>query len=112
MIGTLLLLTLFLEAGCQEKKTPYPDHPGGKIYQGKMRMDIKCHGCHGWLGEGGRHAPPLVKSGRTLSYKAFSSAVIYGRAGIMPAYNKMLSEGEIRQMMEWLELASRVRVTE
>lgn len=75
-------------------------------------MDIKCHGCHGWLGRGSGQAPALVKSGRTIPFKDFYSAVTYGRAGLMPAYNRMLGEDDIRLIMDWLERVSRIQVNE
>ncbi len=106
----IILLVLSVVTGCQKKKSPLPDHLGGQIFQGKVRMDIKCHGCHGWVGEGSGHVPPLVKKGKTLPFKEFYSAVIFGRGGLMPAYNRMLSEKDIRLIMDWLEQVSHLEV--
>lgn len=107
-----VIFLLWWTVGCQEKETPLPEHLGGQIYQGKARFDIKCHGCHGWLGEGRAQAPALTKAGRTIPYFDFYSAVIYGRGGGMPAYQRMLGENEIRLMMDWLEQVSVLRVME
>jgi len=89
-------------SGCAEKESPLPDHLGGQLFQGKRRLDVKCHGCHGWLGEGGSQAPPLVYSGRMIiPPKEFISRVLHGGGG-MPAYQSALGEKEILQMMDWL----------
>ncbi|MFQ5597934.1 MAG: c-type cytochrome [Nitrospiria bacterium] len=97
----ILIFSSFSQ-GCTTKETPLPDHLGGKIYQGRMRLDVKCHGCHGWLGEGGRNAPPLVQFGRTISHDKFVDAVIFGR-GSMPAFESVLSKNEILEIIDWLE---------
>lgn len=105
----LIFFFLLLSFACQEKETLLPEHFGGQIFQGKVRMDIKCHGCHGWMGEGSMQAPALANDGRTISYFDFHSAVTYGRGGVMPAYQKMLSEKDIRLMMDWLQQVSVLR---
>lgn len=83
-----------------------PEHLGGQIYQGKARFDVKCYGCHGWMGEGSMHAPALAKNGEIIPYFEFYSAVTYGRGGVMPAYNRVLGEREIRLLMDWLQQVS------
>ena len=100
---------LFWVLGCEKKETLLPEHRGGQIYQGKVRMDIKCYGCHGWMGEGSMHAPALADNGRTIPYFEFYSAVTYGRGGGMPAYERMLGEKDIRLMIDWLQQVSVMR---
>ncbi len=100
--SVLLLVTVTLaSAGCTKKETPFPDHPGGKIFQGKFRLDVKCHGCHGWLGEG-RSAPTLVQFGRTIVHKKFIDTVLRGKGG-MPSFGSVLNEADVRQIIDWLE---------
>ncbi len=70
-----------------------------------MRYDVKCHGCHGWLGEGGTDAPALVTSGKTIAPDKFVGAVTYGRGG-MPAYGNVLREDDILLVIDWLEKIS------
>ncbi len=106
----LCSLVIFTIVGCKQKKSPLPDHLGGQIYQGKMRLDIKCHGCHGWVGEGSAQAPALVKLGKTIPYNRFYAAVVFGRFGGMPAYERILKEKEIRQIIDWLEKISLIGV--
>ncbi|NOY83435.1 MAG: hypothetical protein GXO96_01190 [Nitrospirae bacterium] len=100
---------LLLSGGCQTKETPLPGHRGGQLYQGKVRMDINCHGCHGWLGEGSIHAPALATDGRSISYFKFYSAVTFGRGDGMPAYQRVFSEKDIKLIIDWLQLVSVLR---
>lgn len=102
-------LFLFLNAGCQTKETLLPAHRGGQLYQGKVRMDVKCHGCHGWLGEGSIRAPALATDGRSISYSKFYSAVTFGRGSGMPAYQRIFSEKDIKLIIDWLQQVSVLR---
>lgn len=102
----ICLLVILSVQSCRQKKSPLPEHLGGQIYQGKMRMDVKCHGCHGWVGEGSAEAPALVNLGKTIDYNRFYSAVVFGRFGGMPAYQNVLGEKEVRQIIDWLEKIS------
>ncbi len=105
----LISLLILVGLGCQEKETLLPEHRGGQLYQGKVRMDVKCHGCHGWMGEGSMHAPALAKDGQSISYFDFYSAVTFGRGGGMPAYQRVFSEKDMKLMMDWLQLVSVLR---
>lgn len=105
----LISFFLLFVFACKEKETLLPEHRGGQLFQGKIRMDIKCHGCHGWVGEGSMHAPALANDGSTISYFDFYSAVTYGRGGGMPAYHRIFSEKDMRLMMDWLQLVSILR---
>lgn len=99
----LIVFVIFNLFGCTEKETPLPDHLGGQLFQGKIRLDVKCHGCHGWLGEGSLQAPPLVHSGRIkIPPKKFIRTVLFGR-GVMPAYQTVLGEKEVLQIIDWLK---------
>ncbi len=100
---------LLLSGGCQTKETFLPEHRGGQLYQGKVRMDVKCHGCHGWMGEGSMHAPALATDGRSISYSKFYSAVTFGRSSGMPAYQHIFSEKDLKLMIDWLQQVSVLR---
>jgi len=97
-----IVIALMLDTGCTRKESPLPDHRGGKLFHGDIRMDVKCHGCHGWVGEGGGNAPPLVQLGRTISHAKFINAVLHGKGG-MPPFDTVLSEDDVRQIIDWLE---------
>ncbi len=99
---TLILSVVFITFGCKTKDIPLPDHPGSKIYLGIRRYDVKCYGCHGWLGEGSMHAPPLMQPGVAISRSKFVGAVLYGRAN-MPAYQNVINEEDILQIIDWIE---------
>lgn len=100
---TLLLALAFLfQAGCSKADFPMPTHPGGKIYNGIKRRDVRCFHCHGLRGEGTSQAPALLQSGKTLSPEEFLSAVVNGRGG-MPAFKSVLSEKDILLIADWLE---------
>ncbi len=98
----VLLIAVFSLSACPRKPSPLPDHPGGKLFHGDIRLDVKCHGCHGWLGEGGQSGKPLVQLGRTIAHDKFINAVLRGRGG-MPAFNTVLNENDVRQIIDWLE---------
>lgn len=98
----LCLLAVFMTLGCKTKDIPLPDHPGGQIYHGIRRYDVKCYGCHGWLGEGSMHAPRLMQPGVAISRSQFVNAVLYGRAN-MPAYQSVINEEDVFQIIDWIE---------
>ncbi|MBN4054848.1 cytochrome c [Nitrospira defluvii] len=64
-------------------------------------MDVKCHGSHGWLGEGG-NGPTLVQFGRTIAHDKFIDRVLHGKAG-MPPFDTVLNEEDVHQIIDWLE---------
>ncbi len=96
------LLVVFVTLGCKTKDIPLPEHPGSKIYHGIWRYDVKCYGCHGWIGEGSMHAPALMQPGLAISRREFVSAVLYGRTK-MPAYQNVINEEDILQIIDWIE---------
>jgi len=96
------LLAFLAILGCKTKDSPLPDHPGRQIYHGIRRYDVKCHGCHGWLGEGSMHAPALMQPGVAISRRRFVSAVLHGRTN-MPAYKNVINEEDILQIIDWIE---------
>ena len=96
-----LLSLIFVFTACTEKETPLPNHPGRKIFHGKFRLDVKCHGCHGWLGQGGS-APTLVQFGRTINHNKFIDRVLHGKGG-MPPFDSVLNKKDVHQIIDWLE---------
>jgi len=99
----LLLAILFLfQAGCAKGDFPMPTHPGGKIYNGVKRRDVRCFHCHGLRGKGTSQGPALLQSGKTIPPREFLSAVVHGR-GEMPSFKSVLSEKDILLIADWLE---------
>lgn len=98
LLGTLLL---FL-SGCEKKENPFPDHVGGQIFQGLKKVNVNCADCHGSLGGGGMRAPSLTESVKKLSPEQFVTIVTNGGSGTMPAFEKVLEEEEILQIVDWL----------
>lgn len=101
ILSVFLGIFLFVLGGCKSKENPFPDHAGGKIFQGLTKVNVNCASCHGTLGGGGMRAPALTKSVKTLKPDQFVATVINGRGG-MPAFNKVLQEEEILQIVDWL----------
>lgn len=96
---------LLLVGGCEKKTIPLPDHPGGQIFHGIKRSDVRCYRCHGPLGAGGPNAPPLVNNGKTIAHDQFVQMVLNGR-GQMPPFQSVLTEDEILSIADWLEKVS------
>lgn len=102
-IKTLPLALAFLfYAACSKGDFPIPTHPGGKIYNGVKRRDVRCFHCHGLRGLGTSQGPSLLLSGKTIPPREFVSAVAHGRSG-MPSFKSVLSEKEILLIADWLE---------
>ncbi len=102
-LGKSILLLLFLAAaGCANRDFPLPDHPGGKIYNGVKRVDVRCYRCHGDSGKGTAKAPALIHPGRPIDRELFVKTVREGRER-MPAFSSVLKEEEILQIIDWLE---------
>lgn len=99
-----VLLPVFLSLlvmSCEKKQIPLPDHPGGQIFHGIKRADVRCAKCHGDRGEGSARAPALVQSGKTLPPERFVATVLEGR-GRMPPFRSVLTEAEVLSIMDWL----------
>jgi hypothetical protein len=99
----ILSFFLFLVSGigCEKKPIPLPDHPGGQIFHGIKRADVRCAKCHGDRGEGSARAPALVQSGKTLPPSLFVATVLEGR-NRMPPFRSVLTEAEILEIVDWL----------
>ncbi|MEO2054282.1 MAG: cytochrome c [Nitrospira sp.] len=97
-----LVIALLFQTGCVKGDFPMPTHPGGKIYNGVKRRDVRCFHCHGLRGNGTSHGPALLQSGKTISPREFMSAVVHGR-GEMPSFKSVLSEKDILLIADWLE---------
>lgn len=109
-IKCLLLVIAFLfQAGCVKGDFPMPTHPGGKIYNGVKRRDVRCFHCHGQRGEGTSQGPALVQSGKTIPPRDFVRAVNFGRGG-MPSFKSVLAEKEILLIADWLEKVAALKV--
>ncbi len=105
MLAVISAPLLFVLSGCKKKENPFPDHIGGKIFQGLKTINVKCAGCHGTLGEGGMRAPSLTKGVNNITTEQFVAIVRDGRGG-MPAFGSMLKEEEIRQIVDWIKKLS------
>jgi len=97
---TISLLMGFV-VGCEKKPIPLPNHPGGQLFHGMKRADVRCAKCHGDRGEGSVKAPALVQGGKTLSQDQFVATVMEGR-NRMPPFRSVLTEDEIISIMDWL----------
>ncbi len=104
MLRILGILSLFLAIGCAKKEFPLPDHPGGQIYNGVKRGDVRCYRCHGDVGKG-YSAPILVEPGKPIDREMFVKTVLNGR-GRMPTFGSALTESDVLQIIDWLEKAS------
>ena len=105
MLGLLGILSLFLSFGCAKKDFPLPDHPGGRLFNGAARGDIRCYRCHGDVGKGSSRAPTLVHPGQPIDKEMFVKTVLNGR-GRMPSFGSALAESDVLQIIDWLEKAS------
>lgn len=103
-LGVFGMAAFFLFAGCEKREFPLPDHPGGQLYNGVKRGDVRCYRCHGDVGAGYR-GPTLVHPGKPIDRQMFVKTVQDGR-GNMPAFGSALSENDILQIIDWLEKAS------
>ena len=102
MLKTFFLVLILLTMGCEKKVIPLPDHLGGQIYNGLMRIDVRCVKCHGDLGEGTDRAPALVHDGKTIPRALFIKTVLEGR-NRMPMFSTVLNEEQVGQIADWLE---------
>jgi mono/diheme cytochrome c family protein len=96
-----IVLIAFLAMGCQKKEVALPNHPGGQIFHGLKRADVRCYRCHGNRGEGAS-GPPLVQEGKTIPREKFIQTVLDGR-NRMPPFRSALTEEEIASIIDWLE---------
>ncbi len=101
LFSILFVALASVMAGCSGPSYPLPDHLGAKIYHGAARGDVKCHRCHGNLGEGGR-GPMLTHAAKTLSPEDFIKVVLDGRNN-MPPFRSALTEAEVLAIMDWLK---------
>lgn len=102
MLSMFSGLLLFVVSGCSKKENPFPDHLGGKTFQGLNKADVKCSGCHGDLGGGGMSGPSMTKAAKKMTPKQFVGTVLNGRGG-MPAFEGMLEKEEILEIVDWLK---------
>ncbi|HLG22402.1 MAG TPA: cytochrome c [Candidatus Manganitrophaceae bacterium] len=91
--------------GCAKKEFPLPGHPGGQIYNGMTRSDVRCYRCHGDEGRGGGRAPALIQNGKTIERDLFLKTVLNGRKN-MPPFGSVLKEEDVLQIIDWLEKVS------
>lgn len=96
---------LFVLYGCHKEENPFPNHVGGKIFQGQKNVNVRCTGCHGALGGGGMRAPSLISAVKNLTLDQFVATVRNGK-GKMPAYGGVLKEEDILQIVDWLQKLS------
>ncbi len=97
-----LIFLIILLGGCEKKTIPLISHPGAQIFHAVKRADVRCYRCHGDRGEGTHRGPSLTHAGKTIPHDLFISTVLDGRNN-MPPFRSVLTEDEIRQIIDWLE---------
>ena len=101
--GLLLGLLSSFAVGCHTGSALPPqslDSPGGKLFNGYAKEDVKCYSCHNGDGRGA-NGPNLGERVPKLSDSEILSAINEGPS-YMPSYNEDLSEAEKRDLIAWL----------
>ena len=76
------------------------DSPGGKLFNGYVKEDVKCFGCHNGDGRGA-NGPNLAERVPKLSDAAILKAINEGPS-YMPSFQDKLSDTEKREIIAWL----------
>lgn len=104
-VRAVLLLGLLspFVIGCHSGSALPPqslDSPGGKLFNGYAKADVKCFSCHN--GDGlGANGPNLSKEVPKLSDSEILAAINDGPS-YMPSYKDELTEAEKREILAWL----------
>jgi mono/diheme cytochrome c family protein len=97
--GSLALLVVACHTG-----TALPpqslDSPGGKLFNGYMKPDVKCFSCHNGDGTGA-NGPNLAERVPKLSDEAILKAIDEGPS-YMPSFKDKLTPSEKRDIISWL----------
>jgi mono/diheme cytochrome c family protein len=76
------------------------DSPGGKLFNGYTKPDVKCFSCHNGDGRGA-NGPNLAERVPKLTDEAILKAIDEGPS-YMPSFKDKLTEGEKRDIIAWL----------
>jgi hypothetical protein len=76
------------------------DSPGGRLFNGYVKTDVKCFSCHNGDGTGA-NGPNLAERVPKLSDEAILKAIDEGPS-YMPSFKDKLTAGEKRDIVAWL----------
>jgi mono/diheme cytochrome c family protein len=76
------------------------DSPGGKLFNGYVKSDVKCFSCHNGDGTGA-NGPNLAERVPKLSDEAILKAIDEGPS-YMPSFKDKLTATEKRDIIAWL----------
>ena len=76
------------------------DSPGGKLFNGYTKADVKCFSCHNGDGTGA-NGPNLAERVPKLSDDAILKAIDEGPS-YMPSFKDTLTAEEKREILAWL----------
>jgi Cytochrome C oxidase, cbb3-type, subunit III len=76
------------------------DSPGGKLFNGYVKPDVKCFSCHNGDGTGA-NGPNLAERVPKLTDDAILHAIDTGPS-YMPSFKDRLTDGEKREIVAWL----------
>ncbi len=76
------------------------DSPGGRLFNGYVKSDVKCFSCHNGDGTGA-NGPNLAERVPKLSDEAILKAIDEGPS-YMPSFKDKLTAGEKRDIIAWL----------
>ncbi len=100
----VVALVFAFATGCAAG-TPEPrqslDSPGGLIFNGYAKPDVKCFECHNGDATGTGRGPNLRERVPKLSDDAILHAIDEG-PGMMPSFKDKLTAAEKRDLVAWL----------
>ena len=76
------------------------DSPGGRLFNGYVKSDVKCFSCHNGDGTGA-NGPNLAERVPKLSDEAILKAIDEGPS-YMPSFKDELTASEKRDIIAWL----------
>ncbi len=76
------------------------DSPGGRLFNGYVKDDVKCFSCHNGDGKGA-NGPNLAERVPKLSDAAILKAIDDGPS-YMPSFKDKLSSVEKQELIDWL----------
>jgi mono/diheme cytochrome c family protein len=103
-LGLCLAGVFAMLAGACHTGTALPpqslDSPGGKLFNGYAKADVKCFSCHNGDGTGA-NGPNLAERVPKLSDDAILKAIDEGPS-YMPSFKDKLTAEEKREIIAWL----------
>ncbi len=100
---TLVAALALSAVGCHTGNALPPeslDSPGGRLFNGYVKDDVKCFGCHNGDGKGA-NGPNLAERVPKLSDAAILRAINDGPS-YMPSFKDKLSDVEKHEIIAWL----------